>query len=558
MIRNLFILFSIVFFSNHLIAQESSRHDYHPPLKIPLILAANFGELRPNHFHMGVDFKTQGKEGFNLYAIEEGYVSRIKVSPYGYGRVVYIDHPNGITSVYAHCSEFKGKVDSIVTATQLATENYEVEIFPAANEIPVKKGEVFAISGNSGSSTAPHLHFELRDTKTEACLNPLVFGFDIADTKSPEIRKVKAYGLTYEGFLIPGKEKLQTVSKATDYYISGNKLILPASFASEKGGVGLAFDIIDRLDGASNQCGLYGTFLIVDGDTIFGQKTDRISFEHTRYINSHKDYDAYKSHRYKLHKSFKNAYNPLEIYINEELGIIPILPGQSKEVTLIAYDPKGNKSKLQFTLEIAAGEINNFEFGENYIHPKDSIFVNHSDFEIHASPYTLYEPFKRTKVEHAEYCAGSEPIQNAVEIKLKNKLPDSVAMHYYIMALSNGKTYPLDTKIEDGWFVAYSKYPGKYELRKDNIAPSVRGLSYNSSYNISGTKVKLSVTENETGIADYDLYIDGKWHPLEFENKGDFLLFNRPEGLTGTHSIKIVVEDGAHNKCLYQRELNFL
>lgn len=558
MIRILFILLFTVISSNLSFAQESKSYDYHPPLKIPLILSANFGELRPNHFHMGVDFKTQGKEGFNLYSIDEGYVSRIKVSPYGYGKVVYIDHPNGITSVYAHCSEFKGKVDSIVKATQYATENYEVEVFPSKNEIQLTKGEVFAISGNSGSSTAPHLHFELRDTETEACLNPLVFGFDIADSRSPEIRKVKAYGLTHEGFLIPGKEKLQTVNKSTDYYITGNKLILPSSFASEKGGVGLAFDIIDRLDGANNQCGLYGTFLIADGDTIFGQKTDRISFDHTRYINSHKDYDAYRASKYKLHKSFRNAYNPLEIYINNELGIIPILPGESKEIVLIAYDPKGNKSKIEFTLQIIEGEINNFEFDDNYIFPKDSIIINHADYEIHASPFTLYEPFKRTKVNHAEYCAGSQPIQNAVEIKLKNTFPDSIAVHHYITAISNGRTYPLETTIEDGWFIAYSKYPGKYELRKDTNPPAVRGISYNSSYNISGSTIKLSVTENETGILDYDLFIDEKWHPIEFENKGDYLMFKRPDGIKGTHSIKIIVEDGAHNKCVYERQLNFL
>ncbi|MDG1659255.1 MAG: M23 family metallopeptidase [Crocinitomicaceae bacterium] len=207
-----------IFFSLSLtfsFGQSIPAEGYHAPLGIPLILSSNFGELRPNHFHMGIDFKTNNRIGYNLYSIEEGIVSRIKVSPYGYGKVVYIDHPNGITSVYAHCSEFKGLVDSIVRATQEKEQNYAVEIFPKPNEIKLKRGEVFALSGNTGSSTAPHVHFEIRETKTEAALNPLVFGFDIADSKKPEIRGLKIYGLTKDGYQHPGKSVVRSVKKGT-------------------------------------------------------------------------------------------------------------------------------------------------------------------------------------------------------------------------------------------------------------------------------------------------------------------------------------------------------
>ena len=180
----LFAFFSLFTYGTHAQAQGSTN--YHSPLGIPSILASNFGELRPNHFHMGIDFKTNGKIGYNLYSIEKGFVSRIKVSPYGYGKVIYIDHPNGVTSVYAHCSEFKDQIDSIVRVTQIREENYAVEIFPKKNEIRVARGQVIGISGNTGGSTAPHLHFEIRDTKTEHALNPLVYGFDLPDTKKPD------------------------------------------------------------------------------------------------------------------------------------------------------------------------------------------------------------------------------------------------------------------------------------------------------------------------------------------------------------------------------------
>ncbi len=157
MYKSLLFFVLIASFFNQLFAQNNAKFDYHPPLKIPLILSANFGELRPNHFHMGLDFKTNGKEGYNLYAIEEGFVSRIKVSTFGYGKVIYIDHPNGVTSVYAHCSEFKGEIDSIVRLTQEKEQNFEVEIFPKKNEIRVTKGQVIGISGNSGGSNGSSL-----------------------------------------------------------------------------------------------------------------------------------------------------------------------------------------------------------------------------------------------------------------------------------------------------------------------------------------------------------------------------------------------------------------
>src|SRR3989338_1905502 len=138
------------------LAQKGPSQGYHLPIGIPPLLASNFGELRANHFHMGIDFKTNGKTGYNLYSIDDGYVSRIKVSPYGYGKVIYIDHANGVTSVYAHCEEFKGEIDSLVRRTQRQEQNYEVEIFPDKTELLVKRGQVIALSGNTGSSTAPH------------------------------------------------------------------------------------------------------------------------------------------------------------------------------------------------------------------------------------------------------------------------------------------------------------------------------------------------------------------------------------------------------------------
>lgn len=166
----------------------SITYDFYHPLKIPLVLAVNFGELRSNHFHTGLDFKINQKIGYIIYSIEVGYVSRVKVSLWGYGMVVCVNHYNGLTSVHAHCSEFKGGLADLVKWRQEKEQNYEIEYFPPKDSLKVKRGEVFALSGNTGGSTFPHFHFEIREAKTEHALNPRLFDFAIADTRKPTIR----------------------------------------------------------------------------------------------------------------------------------------------------------------------------------------------------------------------------------------------------------------------------------------------------------------------------------------------------------------------------------
>lgn len=559
-VLNLFIVF-IVFATNSF-GQETGDYDFHPPLKIPLILSSNFGELRPNHFHMGLDFKTNNKIGYNLYAIEEGYVSRIKVSTYGYGKVVYIDHPNGMTSVYAHCSDFKGAIDSIVRATQYTEQNFEVEIYPGKNAIPVQKGEVIALSGNTGGSTAPHLHFEVRDTETEHALNPLLFGFPMADHKAPELRRVKVYGLTKDGYRIPGKTLEKTVSKSgANYVVTGGVLTVNANFLAANGGLGLAFDVIDRFDGAGNQCGLFGSYLIVDGDTVFGQATKRVPFESTRFVNSHKDYEAYQTNRSQYHKCFRTKENDLPIYTNNTLGLIQTKPGGSHQVTYIAYDAVGNKSTLQFQLKISNGSISSSSFvstTSGYLHPQKSFLHDDERCKIEAGYATVYEPMSIHKESLCTEIGDPEtPVNRAYKIKVKvDDVQDG--KHYLQMITSKGRKRIISIDYENGWAVATSKYFGTYTLKRDEVAPSVQMQSYTSNIPSSAKEISWLISDDASGIDDYDLFIDGKWHLLEYEYKTGKVTFQRPANFTGKKEVKIVVKDSCGNEQILERTVNFL
>lgn len=565
MFKNQILLFFILVTSFSGQCQTTKQSDYRAPLDIPLVLAANFGELRPNHFHMGVDFKTNGVEGLKLYSIEKGFVSRVKVSPYGYGNVVYIDHPNGITSVYAHCSAFKGKLDSVVKITQEKEQNYEIEIFFVPKDIPVQKGEVFALSGNSGSSTAPHLHFELRDTKTEDALNPLAFGFDISDHKSPVISGIKVYALSSEGYQIPGKSKVVNVTKGKfGYYIGGDLLLVPSDYCSEHGGIGFAFDVVDYLDGAPNVCGLYGSSLKVGTDTLFAQKIDRVSFDHSRYVNSHKDYHEYSKTRRKFHKSFRSQHNPLCIYPCDNLGILHIKPTDSLQITFDAYDPKANSSQVNFKLKVASGAINttlnNFPSWK-YLHPDSTYHFQGDQVSFTTQRHTFYEPTVKNISLKGVYTFGDpiQPIQYPVIVKMK--LPESVierSKYYVSVITSGGKRHALPTSIEGDWVAAKSKYLGTFQLKVDTIAPSIAPLNFTGN-EATITKLRLTwrVSEAQTDLVDYDLFIDGKWYLLGYESKGSYLFFDRPKSLTGKHKIEVIVKDSCGNNRSWSKDVVF-
>ena len=565
MIRVFLLLFLASFLPFSFFSQEKPREKYHSPLGIPLVLAANFGELRPNHFHMGVDFKTNGVEGLPLYSIEDGFISRIKMSPYGYGKVVYIDHPNGITSVYAHCSSLKGTLDSIVKQIQEKEQNFEVDIYFSSSEIPIKRGQIIALSGNSGSSTAPHLHFELRDTKTEIALNPLVYGFPIEDHKSPEIKGLKIYALTEKGYQIPGKSKNVTVTKSNSkFHINNNLLTVPADYCSEHGGIGLSFNVVDYFDASMNVCGLYGSSLKNENDTVFCQKIDQVSFDHSRYVNSHKDFNEYNLSKQKYHKSFKTTHNPLSIYPQKSLGIINANPGDSLSLHYSVFDVNGNNSALDFSVKILLGGINsekNIFPSWKYFLPDSAYHYKNEFVEFSAAPFTFYEPTLKniSLKETFSFGDSKQPIQQAITVKIKlPTLKENRSKYYISVTSSSGKPKALASKITGNWIEASSMDLGSFKIRIDTLAPIITPLNFTGN-EIVITKNRLSwkVLENQTTLVDYDLFIDGKWFLLEFESKGNYLFFDRPKNFTGKHSLELKAKDSCGNVRIWSKELNF-
>ncbi|MDR0815735.1 MAG: M23 family metallopeptidase, partial [Bacteroidales bacterium] len=266
---------------------------FHHPLDLPVALAATFGELRPNHFHAGIDYRTQGAIGHKIRAAEAGYVSRVSMAPSGYGKALYITHPNGYTTVYGHLDSFYQEVAEWVKQIQYQRERFQVDLYPDSSQFRVKRGQVIAISGNTGGSSGPHLHFEVRDTQTEDIVNPLMFGLGVKDRVAPVIRKIAIFPIGDSSTVNGSHDKLvlPVEKQGRNYKIQGNKKL------NIQGEVAFGIEAYDQVSGTENKCGIYALRLYIDSAIWFSQSMDRFAFAASRYINSLIDYDYYVEHK---------------------------------------------------------------------------------------------------------------------------------------------------------------------------------------------------------------------------------------------------------------------
>lgn len=562
------LIFLIAFLSPTLkiTAQQTKYSNYGPPLSIPLLFAANFGELRSNHFHMGVDYKTNGVEGVKILAIENGYISRVKVSSYGYGKVIYINHPNGITSVYAHCSKFLGQLDSVVTIIQSKEQNFEIDYYPQPNEIKVTKGQNIALSGNTGSSTGPHLHFELRDTKTETALNPLLFGFDIKDHKKPILSHMKIYSVTNEGYINSNQTfKFNLISKNNILTTESSVVELPISFFDTTGGVAFSFDVYDPYDLTSNKLGIYGSDLSINGFKFFQTKIDSVSFDETRYINSHTDFHEFSVNKRNYHKSFKTINNPLSIYLTKDIGFKKVKIGDTLNVTYVVYDTKMNENTCEFKVVIIKNEkeykLKNFN-NEKYLKPQNEHEYEISDDEkfifIKVQKGTLYEPeIMQLKSAKNSFTFGSKsiPIQKPIQVKVIKPGLDSLTISKFYITVNDRF---LDRIISKDTIISNSKYLGEFKLKQDTIPPVLNQINLTSNKNIQLATIKWKLYDSNSGLKDYDLFINNKWYLLEYEYKNNTISFHVPDTLKGIHNLKLIAIDNVGNEMVWESDYNFL
>ncbi len=516
------------------------------PVKGYVTCVGSFAELRRNHFHGGLDIRTGGKIGVPLYAAADGYISRINISAYGYGNSLYIDHPVGYTTVYGHISKFAPKIKDWITKVQYQEELSEIEAYPKKDVIPVKKGELIAYSGNSGGSSGPHLHFEVRETAKEAPTNPLLFDMNITEKLGPKFLSV--YLHTYNAHFLRTEGSLPYTYIGIPRNIT--KTVAPGKYA-------LSARIRDYFQSYGENMGINYLEMLTDDSVFFQMSIEQFTFEQTRALNSVIDYAMYKKSGLMAYRFFKDEGNMLPWYPKHgpEYGIIDLKANQKKplKITLRAYDVNMKKTEISFFLKADSSVASKMVLQNDT--PNMPLVYYHMDFFDHGSGYSLL--IKNHTLYNSMYLQrtlGSNNYGKTISVynkKIPFHKPIKVGLYvnyaggqnlnkFYIR--QNGKG--INTARSGKWLYADAKYAGTYSIGLDLKIPYVKAYSmgYKGFF-------KFAISDRESGIKVYRAEVDGKFMAMTFDGK-----YARLTGKAtaerfgkGKHTFVLTVEDKAGN-----------
>ncbi len=555
------IIIFCFFVSLSVFSQNNYPKDYFiSPLEIPMQLSGNFGELRPNHFHAGFDLKTNQREGLNVVAVADGYISRIKISLGGYGKALYITHPNGFTSVYGHLQKAVGSIQEKIIATQYKEQAYEVELFLKPTELPVKKGQIIALSGNTGGSGGPHLHFEFRHTDSEKPINPLFFYSNkLKDSKKPNISNLVVYPIDENSVV---NKSAKPVNLSLSLQPNGTYL---AQKVAAKGKIGFGVSSSDYDDVSYNNNGVFKSEIDLNGKIIYDCTFDEMVFDEGHYINAYIDYARYKKASQRVQKLFmKKAYPLSNIKTKVDNGVFDVVNGFNQIIKINVSDFYGNTSKISIPVDYAEQSITvvdniiNKDFllksNRENLFEKDNVsvyFPAHTfleDFYLNASVANNFLSLHEDTVDAHQYFTITFDAAS---------IPKSDLEKTYIASVRGNKVSYSTTKRDGTTLSTKSKFLGKYKLAKDVTAPKISiGKSIEGKW-ISGQKtINLTISDTESGIKTYNGYLNGKWILFEYESKLNRLTHNFDDAIVadGKNDLKVVVTDNVGNSTTFETQ----
>ena len=527
------------------------------PMDIPVLLSGNFGELRSNHFHSGIDFKTQGVEGKPIHSVQDGYVSRISVSPWGYGNGLYITHPDGTTTVYGHLQKFSQKITAYLKEKQYEQESFNVNLSLTPDELPVKEGELVALSGNTGSSGGPHLHFEVRDTETEEPMDPIEYYKDlIKDTQAPKIQGIMVYSMPGKGVVNGSRRKLELKPVTA----KNGKQTLTGKIEAW-GEIGLAVKGYDYMDNTSNIYGIKDITLTADSQVIFHSNLDRFAFDESRYLNSFTDFEEWKEHRSFYIKSFVDPGNRLRFIESLNRGILTIDEPRTYHLTYQLADAFGNTTQLSIRIEgkeqpIPEIDTENTElfhwWSDNRFGAK-GIRLTIPKGNLYDDLYFRYFVKEDSTALGATHILHNKPVAFHKSAKLSLRLQTDTLdnkQQYGIVRLQNGRRSWTGGVYRNGWVDADIKEMGSYTLGQDLVPPTITPL--NPATWVSKQAIALRLSDNLSGVQTYRGEIDGQYVLFEMNSKSVITYhFDKERLARGKHTLKLVVTDACGNQSTY-------
>ena len=528
------------------------------PIDINLILSGSFAELRTNHFHSGLDIKTQGKEGFQTYASAAGYVSRIKISRYGYGKALYIKHPNGYTTVYAHLKKFSAAIEAYVKKRQYQKETFEIELFPKAGTLKVLDKQLIAYTGNTGGSGGPHLHFEIRDPQ-ERPINPLMFGFDVKDTTPPVI-----YGLF--GYPISENSHVGGDTKRVEIRIIKQK---DGTYKSEPiiayGEIGFGIISTDRQDLASNKNGVNNIQTSFNGQKSLEVNLNRFSFDETKHLNRYIDYEFLYNNKKRIQKLFIEKNNPLSVmnaFTNG--GALKIENDTYSMYKVFVSDFKGNQSELNIPIRGVYqklsdpinrnAKLQHVSAIKETVLQKDNVSIQILKNTFYEDVDLLFEVSNETLKLHTALI----PLQKSITINFdisKYKKEDKTRLFIGSVSRYGNKLYYSPTKKRGNTLSTRTKYLGSYSLGIDSENPEIKAINFKNKSWISNNKyLKVKINDKVSGIKNYRATLNERWILMEYDTKTQLLTYDfEDQTITETeNNFKIIVTDNVGNSSTFE------
>jgi len=552
-------------------SQSPSKVLFVSPLREQPSLSASFAELRSDHFHSGLDYRTGGATGKDVLSIDEGFVYRIAVSPSGFGRALYVRHPSGYSSVYGHLKSFRPDIEEYVRNKQYEQKSFSVSLFPLRDQFRVARGEVIAWSGNTGTSSGPHLHFEIRDSATEDPVNPLLFDLGINDRIRPVIDKVILYPLSRSSAVNSSRSSktLRAVPLNASYTVA------PGEIPVIYGATGIGIKCWDIIDNSPNRCGVYSIEMQVDGLKVYGFKADRFAFSESRYLNSHIDYAAKVTGNEYIHRLFIQPGNRLSMYDGHvRRGVISFADDGEHDIKITVTDTHGNRSWISFRVrsismppippaEISCSKI--LPYGKAADFTADGIrlqfpygtFYDTLFFEYKTRNHTrsflspVHSVHKETVPVHGRFRLSIRP--DTVIAGMESKM---------CLALINNKGVASYTggEYKYGFVSADVNRLGDYAISIDTVPPVIRP-SFSPGANLTGRQsFSVTITDDFSGIRSYETLIDGEWALAEYDAKNNLLIYrpSKPYMKENTlHRMELTVTDNRGNQSVLKSEFRW-
>lgn len=522
------------------------------PIEIPIQLSGTFGELRNNHFHAGIDIRTQGRQGLKVKSVQKGHISRIRVSLSGYGKTLYVEHLDGNTSVYAHLKRFSPKIEKYVKEYQYQKESYTIQLFPKIDELKVDIGEVIGYSGNTGGSSGPHLHFEMRKTKGQLPINAMQFPINIEDTKRPKVQNFYLYS------------GIGSFSNRKEYaLIKKNDSVYSTAGITASGKINVGLRLYDQQNQSYNKNGIYSVSVRLNGVEYFSYQMDQISFDDSKFINLMIDYKELKNKKQRIQRFIAHPSQKFSfLKESNQNGEMKIDSGKSYQLVIELKDYKKNTSYVEAYLTGADPIFSKEMKTDILIKPEENYLFEFENNSVFFPKNSFFEKVNLKVENHKDtLLVGQDiyPLQNAFTIKYKVPKGDSLMISQTFISQLNKKGRPVFFSAfkKDGYWEGKSKLLGVFVLSRDSISPEIKSVNFKNKQWISNNKfLRLKISDDYSGVKKIHGEINGKWILLEYEPKTNSLTYdlNDIEFEEALNKLKIEAEDNAGNKALFERD----